>query len=278
MTYEKIPAEDLGRESPIRVAFVDNEFDLYWAIAYDMVERIRLNNLEEKDTVFIVPVGPVGQYRRFASICNRQRINLTRVHFINMDEYLDDTDAYIPYDNPLSFRRFMDEECYGKIDPELLMPRANRIFPVPGREGEIMEKIEALGGVDTCYGGIGINGHMAFNEPPEEGEIFSIESFAVLPTRTLFLSRETRAINSVTAAGGYIDLVPRRCITVGMKEILSARRLRFYMNREWQKGIIRKLLHGGMDPRVPASLMALHPDALITITPEVARMPLGQLR
>ncbi|MCX7027483.1 MAG: glucosamine-6-phosphate isomerase [Spirochaetes bacterium] len=278
MTYEDIPAEKLGVGCPIAVEIVDEEIDLYWAIALDMAERVRVNNAKGQATVFIVPVGPVGQYRRFASICNKERLDLSRVHFINMDEYLDEEWQWIEYSSPFSFRRFMDEECYGRLDPSIVMPAANRIFPEPGKEEKIQHRIDELGGVDTCYGGVGINGHIAFNEPPEKGDAVSVGEFASRPTRVLFLSRETRTINSVTAASVYIDLIPPRCITVGMKEILSARRIRLYMNREWQKGIVRKLLHGGIDPLVPASLLALHRDAKLTITSTVAQKPLGRLR
>ena len=55
--------------------------------------------------------------------------------------------------------------------------------------------------MDATFGGIGINGHMAFNEPPKSGESISKEDFAALPTRVLTLSRETRTINSVTVGG-----------------------------------------------------------------------------
>lgn len=278
MNWMEITPERLGEGSPIRVEVVENEFDLYWEIAFDMAERIRTASREGRPCLFIVPVGPVGQYRRLASLCNRERLDLRHVHFLNMDEYLDDQDRYIDRDDPLSFRGFMDREFYSLLDPDRAPPPENRIFPEPGREGAIEDLIEGLGGVDTSYGGVGINGHIAFNEPPEPGEEISVEEFAALPTRRLDLTRESRTINSVTAAGGCIDRIPRRCITVGMKEILGARRLRFYMNREWQKGIVRKLLHGGITPRVPASLLALHPDAKLTITRTVSEPPLGRLR
>jgi glucosamine-6-phosphate deaminase len=276
MRYESVSESDLGKGSRIALDIVEGEIDLYWAMALDMVERIRSCEAEDGPCVFIVPVGPVGQYRRFAELCNRWRLDLRAVHFVNMDEYLDEDGRFIPYDHPLSFRSFMDRECYSRLDPKLAMPPENRIFPEPGREGEIAERIAALGGIDTTYGGIGINGHVAFNEPPESD--MGVEEFSSLPTRVLDLSRETRTINSVTAAGGYIDYIPRRCITVGMREILSARRVRLYLNREWQKGVVRLVLHGPVTPRVPASLLALHPDAKLTITAEVAKPPAGRLR
>jgi glucosamine-6-phosphate deaminase len=278
MNWMEIPKAQLGKGSPVRLEIVETEDDLYDAIAADMAERIRVSIRERRPCLFIVPVGPVGQYRRLAAISNRERLDLRSVHVLNMDEYLDDEDRYIDLNDPLSFRGFMDREFYDLLDPVLAPPPANRIFPEPGREAEIARMIDRFGGVDTAYGGVGINGHIAFNEPPEEGEQMSIEAFAALPTRRLSLTRESRTINAVTAAGGCIDRIPSRCITVGMKEILAAGRLRFYMNREWQKGIVRKLLHGGITSRVPASLLALHPDAQLTITRIVAELPVGRLR
>ena len=131
--------------------------------------------------------------------------------------------------------------------------------------------------MDACFGGIGINGHIAFNEPPEPGESVTVEEFARLSTRALPLSRETCTINSVTV-GGEIGVVPRRAVTVGMKEILAARRLRFYCNRPWQSAVVRQVLHGPITAACPASLLRLHPDATITVADFVARPPDIQLR
>jgi glucosamine-6-phosphate deaminase len=131
--------------------------------------------------------------------------------------------------------------------------------------------------VDACYGGIGINCHIAFNEPPEPGEACTVEEFAARPTRALSLSRETRTINAVTV-GGDIAVIPKRAITVGMKEILAARRLRFYCNRPWQSGVIRRVLHGPLTPSCPASYFRFHPNASVTLADYVAAPPTIQLR
>jgi glucosamine-6-phosphate deaminase len=137
--------------------------------------------------------------------------------------------------------------------------------------------IERRGGVDACFGGIGINGHFAFNEPPEPGETMSVEQFAALPTRVLSLTRETRTINSVTV-GGEISVIPHRAVTVGMKECLGARRLRLYCNRVWQSAVARRALHGPITAACPASLMRLHPDAVLTVADYVAQPPNIMLR
>src|SRR5438034_2500447 len=146
----------------------------------------------------------------------------------------------------------MSRKFYDLLDTKLA-PRAEiRVFPDPNDCGAIGRLIAERGGVDACFGGIGINGHIAFNEPPEPGDAISLEEFAALPTRALDLARETRTINAVTV-GGDIAVVPRRCVTVGMKEILAARRLRFYCNRPWQAGVVRGALHGPITPACPAS-------------------------
>jgi glucosamine-6-phosphate deaminase len=151
------------------------------------------------------------------------------------------------------------------------------VFPDPLGPGRIQRLIDKRGGVDACFGGIGINGHIAFNEPPEPGQSMPVEDFAALPTRVLSLSRETRTINSVTV-GGEISIVPQRAITVGMKEILASRRLRFYCNRPWQRAVVRRVLHGPLTSACPASLLRTHPDAELTVADYVAELPNIQLR
>ena len=137
--------------------------------------------------------------------------------------------------------------------------------------------IDARGGVDVCFGGIGINGHIAFNEPPEPGEQVSVEEFAALPTRCLALSRETRTINANTV-GGEIAVIPRRAITVGMAECLAAKQMRFYCNRPWQSAVVRRVLHGPITAACPASLLRTHGDAEIAVTEYVAAKPDIRLR
>jgi glucosamine-6-phosphate deaminase len=194
-----------------------------------------------------------------------------------MDEYLTDNDRWISSAHPLSFRGYMDRAFYQLLDPALAPPPDHRIFPAPENPEAIGKLICSRGGVDACLGGIGVNGHLAFNEPPESGTKISAEAFAALPTRILSLSRETRTINSVTV-GGEIGVIPNRAITIGMKEILGSRRLRFYCNRQWQSGVVRRALHGPLSPACPASFLRTHTDASLTVTDYVAASPNIQLR
>ena len=77
---------------------------------------------------------------------------------------------------------------------KLIMPENQRQFPCVGKEKEYDELIDELGGVDMCFGGLGINGHIAFNEPPENS--VDCKVFAEYPTRVLPITRETKTINA----------------------------------------------------------------------------------
>ena len=277
-TYENVTEDELLQKTKIPLEIVETEDDIYYHMAMDMVSHVIANNKQNKQTVFILPVGPVGQYGKLRWLCNRDGISLKKTWFINMDEYLLPDGSAVPPDHPLSFEGFMQKQFYDKMESALNVPENQRIFPRPGREKEIGELIEKLGGVDVTYGGVGINGHVAFNEPPEPEDKITDEQFAALPARTLALTRETKTINSVTAANGYIDYIPGKCITVGMKEILGAKKIRLYMNRTWQNGIIRKIALGEVTRFVPASFLQRHGDAKIIIARYVANPPVGRLK
>ena len=125
----------------------------------------------------------------------------------------------------MSFKKRMQDEFYSRVDEELVMPENQRLFPEPLKEKEFDALIEELGGVDAVFGGLGINGHIAFNEPPEEGENIPLDEFANLPTRVLKISRETRTINAYGYQRGDLRGLPEYCITVGMNQILSAKKI-----------------------------------------------------
>jgi glucosamine-6-phosphate deaminase len=275
-----IQADALGHGSPCRLAVV-GDADALAAVFADMMvaEYHAAKAAGRRHVVFIVPVGPVGQFQLLAARANAERLSLTDLVLVNMDEYLTpDGRDFIAADDPLSFRGHMRRNLWDRLDPALAPPPAHRHFPDPLRPEATTGMIERLGGVDVTFGGVGITGHLAFNDPPEPGEAMDLETFAALPTRVVRLSRETLTINSVTASRGNIDRVPRLAVTVGMKEILASRKVRVFMNRPWQGAIVRKLLHGPVTPAVPASLLQRHPDVLVTITREVAQLPEPELR
>jgi glucosamine-6-phosphate deaminase len=267
----------LGKGQRVRLLVLGDMASIAEQMAADMAEVVRAARGEERGATIIIPVGPIDQFAVLARRVNQERLSLRETTLINMDEYLTDSDEWIAEDHPLSFRGFMNRAFYDRLDPALAPPPENRVFPDPRRPEAIGELIAVRGGVDACFGGIGINGHLAFNEPPEPGHDCSLEEFAASTTRTVKLACETRAINSVTV-GGEMSVVPRRGVTVGMREILASRRLRFYCNRTWQSAVVRRALHGPLTPACPASLLRTHADASLTIANYVAAMPEIRLR
>ena len=263
LDYRTIPANKLGEGSNIKLDLCDTEVDLYWKMAIEVMELIQENNAKGEPTVMIVPYGPLGPYARLVYLINKHRVSLKNCWFINMDEYLDDKGEYLPKTDPLSLRGGMDRIFYGLVDEELLMPVEQRIFPEPGNEAYIWEIIQKFGKLDMCWGGVGITGHIAFNEPPEPGEVCTDEEFLARPTRVLKLARETKTINAFMNSGADLDGIPDLCITVGMKEINFARKIRMLMPRDWNAAMLRKALHGPVSCKVPVSLFQNHPDAKI---------------
>lgn len=266
-----VPRERLGEGTRIGVTILPDAAALAAAFAEALLAEYRAARAAgRRRVVFIVPVGPVGQYELLAERCRGEGVSLHDLLLIGMDEYLTPEGEWIAEADPLSFRghvrRHLTERMAPGTAPEV-------VFPDPRDLGQVPRLIAAHGGVDVCFGGVGIAGHLAFNEPPEPGEEMSVEAFAALPTRIQALSRETRTINAVTATRGAIELIPRHAATVGMREILGARKLRLYLNRPWQTAILRRMLHGPVTAAVPASLVQRHGDVAVILTEEVARLP-----
>ena len=262
MDYYHLSANQLGEGAKIDLVKLGSSGEVFYEMALDMISEIEAHNARGTHTVLICPVGPVGQYPIFVRLVNKRRLSLKNCWFFNMDEYLDDDDRWIDEKNPLSFRGFMNREVYGKIDPDLLIPEEQRVFPDPADPGRVGELIDELGGVDLCLGGIGITGHLAFNEP-QDG--LSDEEFSALETRALDIRPETRATNCVGDLGGALEDMPSRAVTIGMREILGARKVRLGVFRDWHRAVVRRAGYGVRTAEFPATLLQGHPDARIYV-------------
>ena len=265
--YYYYTKEELLKAPRIPVVVLEDSEAVFKIMAREMADEIKRKNELGEKTVFICPVGPVGQYPYFVEIVNQEKIDLKHVWFINMDEYLTDERQWIDISEKLSFRGFMDREVYEKIDSALVMPKEQRIFPDPGHVSRIQELIEELGGVDICFGGIGINGHLAFNEASED---LTADEFKQLHTRVLKISPETRTANAIGDLHGALDDMPVYCVTIGFNEIYNARKVRLGCFRDWHKSVVRHAAYGQVSAHFPVTLLQNHPDALIRIPEHVA--------
>lgn len=267
--YYNISENDLGRGAKIPLYKLNSSQEVFETMAEEMFEIIRNNNELGKPTVLICPVGPTGQYPPFIKKVNDTHLSLKQCWFINMDEYLTFDGHWIESTHRLSFRGFMQREVYGRINAQLCVPENQRIFPSPEELGRIETLLSQLGGADAAFGGIGINGHLAFNEPQN----IKADVFANLPVRVLPVSQETRTINAAGDMNGAMECVPKWCVTIGMREILGARRIRLAVFRTWHRGVVRRAAYGPVSAMFPVSLCQKHPDVKIWLNDTAAQQP-----
>ncbi|WP_145276405.1 sugar phosphate isomerase family [Tautonia plasticadhaerens] len=261
-----IPRGRLGEGSNVRVRVVGDAEALAVDMARAMAGVVSDRAKAGKAACLIVPVGPVGQYEHLVRMVRDEGLDLSATTFILMDEFLAGPGRWIEASDPLSFRGFVERAFFDLLPGDRAPRPGNRIVPDPEAPELVGEGIRARGGVDACFGGIGLNGHVAFNEP-EPGA--TVPEFATRGTRVVAVAPESRAHMAVNLSCA-LELIPGAAVTVGMAEILGARMIRLYANRPWQRGVVRMAVHGPASASCPASLMQMHPDAEIVASDFVA--------
>lgn len=260
--------QELLENPQVPLIVMETDTEIFKSMADEMIEIILKNNMKGEPSVFIVPVGPTGQYPYFVDRVNQEKISLKKTWFINMDEYLTDEDEWIPEDHFMSFRGFMNKEVYGKIDELLVMPKEQRILPDPKDLGQVGRVIDELGKLDAVFGGIGINGHVAFNEATDS---LSEEEFKALPTRVMDISLDTQVVNSLASMDGAFYAMPKRCVTVGFKDILRGKVIRLGVFRPWHRSVIRTAAFGPKGTWFPVTLLRDHQDINIKLPEYIAK-------
>jgi glucosamine-6-phosphate deaminase len=261
--YLTISAAELAGRAGNRLEILPDKRAVYEHFARSIATEIQENNAAGRATVLILPVGPLGGFPLLAERCNQDQVSWERVHTFNMDEYLDWQARPLPPDHPMSFRGFMDR-FFRELDPALRPRPEQTRFPDPSQPDAVADEIEALGGIQTCYGGVGVHGHLAFNEPPlDRWRTYTVEEMRRSRTRILPLAPETVVMNSIRALGGHFASLPPMCITLGMSECLGANRIRLYCDGgEWQRTALRTALLGPVGVEYPVTLTQDHPDCV----------------
>ena len=267
VTREQILADRRFRH----ITVVKDRKALNEVICRDLADKIKENNKSGKNTTAILPVSPLD-YSDLAKICNDENISLSNFCIINMDDMLDDNMKRITSGHSLSFTAFMDRTFYNLIRKDLNMPVENRIMPDPDDLGKVQRKIDEMGGVDVCYAGIGVSGHVAFNEPCEPGELQDGINFIDLPTRVIKLTEASRT-QLALGSGGDLWSVQRYAITIGMKELMQAKEMHMMGLRSWHPGPFRRAMYGEITPRYPASYLQRHPNLTATLIEHVVNTP-----
>ena len=271
--YLTIPTSELEKHSKVPVKILPDQQSLLKHFARSLADEIKNNNLAKNPTRLILPVGPVGGYPYLIEICNQEKISWKNVHTFNMDEYCDWQGRAIPESHPLSFKGFMTNQVFNQLLPELRIPEEQRYYPDPLNLDQISQDIAKLGGIDTCYGGVGYHGHVAFNEPPFSRWItITAEEFLNSSTRVVSVAPDTVVMNSIRNTGGCPTVFPPMGVTLGMKDIYAAKRIRFYFaGGAWQRNILRIALMGEKDVAYPTTLIQSHPDYAILTDEDTAQ-------
>lgn len=268
-----LPVEDLLARAKTGVRLFPDVSAMLDQMADSMAHELRANQAANRPTRWILPVGPVKQYSRLVEICNRERLTWRDADIFQMDEFLDWQGRPLPVDHALSFEGFMRHQVFEKLDPEL-RPDLRRVhFPNPFNPDAMGRAMAAAGGIDTCYGGIGYHGHVAFNDPPVSRWFrVSADEMRESTTRVVMLGEDSIVVQSIGCAGGSSELIPPMAVTIGMREILSSRRLRLYLaGGERHRAIFRITLLGEPSAFYPSTLLQGHPDCIVHTDEATAR-------
>ena len=246
--------------------FDTKEEVLQWA-AQDLIDEVVKNNAAGKPTRWILPCGPTGQYKIFADIVNKEGISLKNVHVFHMDDLLDWETRPLPLNHPLSYQGWMRRAFYDPIDPSLAIPEEQRHFPTPFDIDSVSRAIEACGGTDAMYTGVGYHGHIAYNEPPyDPWRTITEEEFLNSKSRILPINVDTTIAVSQREMGGCSHIVPPLGITIGMKDMLSAKRIRLLsITGSWKRTVLRIALFGPQTIEYPVTFVQRHPDSMLIV-------------
>lgn len=212
------------------------------------------------DSVLGLATGssPIGAYRQLIEWYNKGDVDFSRVRSVNLDEYVglapshEQSYAYFMHHNFFDFINIKPENVHL---PDGLDPDAE------GQGKKYDALIRSLGGVDLQLLGIGRDGHIGFNEPCGE---------FVKGTHCVELTQDTREANA--RFFGSIDLVPKTAYTMGILDIMQARRVVMIASGSSKAVIVRDAFWGPVTPQIPASILQLHPDFTLVADEEALAM------
>ena len=199
-----------------------------------------------------LPTGstPLGMYRYLIDFCKQGKVSFKNVITFNMDEYVG-----LPPEHPQSYYRFMWDNFFSHIDIEKENVHIlNGMAPDLDAEcAQYEEKIQLCGGIDLFVGGVGEDGHMAFNEP---GSSLSSR------TRVKTLTEDTKRVNS-RFFDNDPEKVPSTALTVGVGTVMDAREVLILVSGQNKAMALHKAVEEGINHMWTLSCLQLHPKAIL---------------
>ena len=272
MDFYRLPFHAFSDHRSWTFNLVEDVDQLNRRIAREAVDAIRQAGEKQRQVMMVTPVGPLD-YSYWARLCNAENVSCAPLLSLGMDEYLDEEDKPIAASHPLSFRRYIESSLIENLEPQLRPDPENILFPDPEYPERTTKRIVAHGGADICFGGCGITGHFAFNDPPEPEEPCDNEAVRNSTTRRVTISRESQTQMCMGGSDGDWDIIPKRAVTLGMSELLMSKKIHLTFMRAWHAGVLRRALFGPVVGLCPASFIQDHPHVEVTVTRLAARLP-----
>jgi glucosamine-6-phosphate deaminase len=219
----------------------------------------KINACEQKPFILGLPTGssPLRIYNEFIKMRKEGKLSFKNVRTFNMDEYIG-----LPADHPQSFHYYMRENLFNHIDidPENTHIPDGMAADIEKECNLYEEAIIAEGGIDLFLGGMGSDGHIAFNEP---GSSLSSR------TRVKTLNSQTKAANA-RFFGGDIKKVPDTALTVGVGTIMDSREVLIIVNGQSKARALHAVIEEGINHMWTLSCLQMHPKAIIVCDEEAA--------
>lgn len=233
---------------------IQPDYDLVskWAANYVASKIVEFKPTTDKPFVLGLPTGssPLGMYKELIELNKKGKVSFKNVVTFNMDEYVG-----IPEDHPESYHSFMWNNFFNHVDIKkenvhILNGNAEDL----DKECEDYEKeIEKFGGIHLFIGGIGLDGHIAFNEPGS-----SLGS----RTRLKTLTKDTIIANS-RFFDNDIEKVPKLALTVGVQTVMDAEEVLIIINGYKKAHALAKVVEEGVNHMWTVSALQLHPKGII---------------
>jgi glucosamine-6-phosphate deaminase len=262
------------RRVPLRICSDGGEMGRL--MARELVDEITASAEAGRRFRVVIPCGPSGWYAPFTSLVNAEQVSLRHVEVFHMDECLDWEGRPLPRAHPYSFRGFMEASFYGPIEAELNVPEGSRHWPEPPLLAEITGAL-LESPADLVYGGWGQDGHIAYNQARRHPfSPISVSQLRRSTARVQDNNLDTVVALAQRTFGGAYQFVPPMSVTLGVREILAARRIRLFSDTgAWKQTALRVGLFSPVTAEYPITLLQEHPDALLTATVETATHPIS---
>jgi glucosamine-6-phosphate deaminase len=278
-TWCSIPAEQLVNHTKLKIPFrmVADSKEMGTLMAREFINEIKKANQDKRPFRAIVPCGPKCWYQPFTDMVNDENVSLNNVIVFHMDECLNWQGKLLPKNDPYNFRTFMEKYFYGGIKTELQIPVKQRIFPEPSRIEEIKKLINEAP-IDYTLGGWGQDGHVAYNQSRRHPfNNISVDQLKNSELRVQDNNYDTIIALAQRSFGAAHQFVPPMSVTLGMKECLSAKKIRLFSDTgSWKQTALRVALFSDEIVEYPMTLLQSHPDAIITATKDTATHPISE--